>query len=782
MYRMVLCALLFPVVLRAQPQQPKLPISVRILVTDSLSGLPLERASVRVNRHRDIHFTNAQGWVIIDSLPEGKLMIQCSFIGYHSIEQFAKIKPRQTINLKMCQETHHLHEFELTDASGKPVTGLSLQNKTILEGSLLRNSQGQNLGDLLKPLLGVSVLNSGPAISKPVIRGLHSNRIITMNNDVKQEGQQWGAEHAPEIDPFAINRLELIRGASSVEYGPDAIGGVVKVAAREFRKETGLGGILQTGLYSNNRQGALSLSLDGNHHVWKQSISWTLQGSMRKAGDAQAPDYVISNTGFEERDGMAAFRWTLHSITLTGRMSVFSTRMGIMRASHIGNTADLLRAMQQSRPLYIHPFTYEIAKPMQEVWHEIQQLNLRYSINRNTAMNLNTSRQFNIRSEYDLGVSWNSSSSTTNKAAYRLTLSTLQAEGSLEHRILKVSGKLGMGTSSQSNYSEGTQKPIIPGFTSQTGYAFLIEKYSRGRWQMEGGLRFDYRTQTAYFRNRYNEVEQDARSFNSSTLVMGGRYQFSSTLGMMASVATGWRPPAMNELYSNGLHNSASAYEIGNPALLRERNVNLETGFKIQTTQLLIEAGVFMNTITDFIYLLPDPVPTVTLRGTFPTFHFTQTDARIQGAEAQGKLFFNRSWVLELAASYLLGTDLKSKQPLIYMPANRMRTGLKYQPITTYNWFIEGEVHFVAGQSKYPSGLDYMNPPDAYSLVHFHAGIDLPIRKESMHVSLSVYNVLNTSYRDYLNRFRYYTDEPGMNLILRITVPFSVFKPKSYEK
>lgn len=777
MHRLLLCCLVLPVWLFAQKPNGKPTFSVRIIVTDSLTGLPLAKASLRLNRHSDIHLTDAKGVAVFDSLTTGRQFIQCTFVGYHAHEQFMRISPGQTITIRMCEESLHLHEFELTDKTGKPMTDLTLQNKSTLEFSRIQKRMGQNLADLLKPLNGVTLLNTGPTLSKPIIRGLHSNRVIMLNNGVKQEGQQWGAEHGPEIDPFTINRLELIRGASSVEFGPEAIGGVIKLSSRPFRSNTGMGGYVTGTLLSNNRHGGLSTLLEGSHkYAW--TFRWNLQGSMRKAGDAQTPDYVISNTGFEEWDVNAAGELHYKRLTITGRMSAFNTHLGIMRAAHIGNVADLQRALQASQPLYIKPFTYAIANPYQRVWHEVQSVQLHYVLNERNALNLQASRQFNEREEYDLGVSWNANSGTNTKPAYDLVLKTYQSELTWEHRIRKPwTGKFGVGNSYQSNITGGTQSPIIPNFIAGSLHAFVIEKYVRGRFQAEGGARIDYREQTAYFRNKNNTIIRDFRSFQSTTLIAGSRYQLSSGTSIYSSISSGWRPPSMNELYSNGLHNGAASFEIGDSNLLREKNLNIEFGFKHQAEKWMFEGSFYRNLIYDFIYLYPSLQPTITLRGTFPTFRFTQTDALLQGVELHGALNLTANWIIGANANYLYAVQPASNEPLIYMPANRISGELSYHHSgnkRVRNWFFETEGIFVAHQHRYPANADYLPPPSAYFLLHVNAGFEIPYQQDFITVSFGIQNLLNRSYRDYMNRFRYFTDEPGINFMFRFLIPFQI--------
>jgi iron complex outermembrane receptor protein len=174
---------------------------------------------------------------------------------------------------------------------------------------------------------------------------------------VRQEEQQWGNEHAPAIDPFAVNKVEVIKGAASVEYGPEAIGGAILLSPRAYPTANGVEGEIALQGFSNNKQGSATALLQGTHFK-QQQLSWRAQGTLRKAGDSRAPDYVISNTGFDEQNGSISAAYTYKKLQVEAFMSVFNTTIGIMRAAHIGSLPDLENAIQSDKPLIIKPFTY----------------------------------------------------------------------------------------------------------------------------------------------------------------------------------------------------------------------------------------------------------------------------------------------------------------------------------------------------------------------------------------------------------------------------------------
>jgi iron complex outermembrane receptor protein len=329
----------------------------------------------------------------------------------------------------------------------------------------------------------------------------------------------------------------------------------------------------------------------------------------------------------------------------------------------------------------------------------------------------------------------------------------------------------------QSNYTDGLQKPLIPNFIAYTYGVFAIEKWTKGRWTAEAGARFDKRDQTIYVRKNANEIQTQTKTFQRATFIVGGGYAVNEHLTLSSTVSSAWRPPAINELYSNGLHNGTATYEVGDSNLVPEQSVNVDVNAKFHNEKWMVEVSAFRNQIQHFIYQLPVQPPTITLRGTFPTFQFTQSNVVMQGAEVNVSRVLHPHFIATAAVSYLHAQDVSRDQPLIYMPSNRGRLGIQYQHAQLWKLeqlFAEVNWLYVARQSRYPIGIDYKNPPADYHLVDVNFGCEIPVQQQHLKVSVSVRNVFDVSYRDYLNRFRYFTDEPGRNIIVRLTIPFSI--------
>lgn len=753
--------------------------TLTVTVTDSIHRHALEAASITLAELHLHAITGADGTVRFDSLPVGLYTVQCSFIGYHPVQQKLWLDTHTKLVIELCPEHFHLHEVTVTGHSDE-LQNMSMQARAVLEAKRIEQTRGLTLADQLKQLPGLSMLSTGPAITKPVIRGMHSNRLVTVNNGVRQEGQQWGTDHGTEIDPFSPARIEVIKGAASVEYGAEAIGGVVKMSPKPFRDTKGIDGTFQAMGATNNGLAAASLLLEGAHGD-RHLLSWRAQGTFRKAGDSRTPQYVMSNTGFDELDGSYALHYAYKSFHAEFSQSWFSSTLGILRSSHIGNTTDLNNAIASGKPAYMAPFTYSIDRPRQEVLHMITAAKLYYAFTSGARIQLTASRQGNERKEFDRPPRWATSQLYTETPAYYLTLYTDMLELKFEHaRWHRIKGHWGASVMRQGNVSEGVQ-PIIPNFTAETKGLYLVEKWNRGRWAAEAGVRYDWRDQTIY-RLVNKTVQHEPKQFGNLTFSTGISYLLNEHMKLAGNFSSAWRPPSINELYSYGLHGGTASFEIGNDSLKAERSYNAEISFEVTHEKWELQASVYRNSISNFIYREPLPYPTITIRGAFPQFRFVQDDALLQGIDLQVTRRFAAFYYAALNASYLHAQNTSDEVPLIFMPANRARFTLGVEKNKVWKlaaFYANAQLTGVAKQGRFPAGSDYIDPPAGYSLLDLNFGFETIIGRQALRWGFSVYNVFNTSYRDYLSRFRYFSLDPGLNVMMRLAVPFNIYQSKN---
>ena len=676
-----------------------------------------------------------------------------------------------------------------------------LQIQAELTGAALQATRGQSLGESLKNITGLYSIQTGPTISKPVIHGLHSNRILILNNGVRQEGQQWGSEHAPEVDPFVASRLTVIKGAASIRYGSDAIGGVILVEPKAMPDQSGVSGELNLVGAANGRMGVLSGLVEGasakklaglsSSSMSSRSLSWRVQGTLKQAGYVRTPDYFLENTSYREQNFSADVHYDrqLRNGNRAGIelfYSRFSTKIGLFTGAQVGSLPDLYAALSRPEPLTQPGFSYQLGRPYQQVQHDLLKLRAFWRSVRFGTLTATLARQQNTRQEFDY-----LSFSRAETPELYLQLITHTADLVLEHRPQRSakngvwSGSVGFNGITQGNIRRYLF--LIPNFRNYGGGLFAIERYAQKRWVLEGGLRYDYRWLRAYFLDEStNQVYAKTNAWQNANGSLSASYQARPDLLLTANIGTAWRAPNVADLYANGLHQSAVAYERGNPNLMPEQAYNGTISAEYAGKRWSAEVGLFNNLIQNYIYLRPDSLPVVRQRGAFPAYSYDQVRATFRGVDATLTARLTNRLTLTSKTSLLQAYNHTNGGYLVSITPNRTDNSLRYQ------WANRGQFSglyasltglYVARQSRVPAVSsrteagqviftgDFAPPPPAYFLVGAEAGfawqvgLGPPIR-----VVLTGSNLLNTRYRDYLNRFRYFADEPGRNISLKINV------------
>lgn len=646
----------------------------------------------------------------------------------------------------------------------------SQQATSILNADDIKERRGQTLGETIRELPGVSIIQYGPSIAKPVVRGLHSQRIATVNDGVPQEGQQWGGEHAPEIDAFTANEIEVIRGPGTILYGSGAIGGVVRVTPRPLPTDGGAGGEISLNGFANNRQGAASVMLEGANLSlpWTGAIGWRAQVTSRRAGDARTPDYYLPNTGFSEFDASGALGiardWGSSQISY----SHFSTDLGLYVGAHVGNLDDLNRAMET--PLTSSTFAYTIARPDQQITHDLVSWRTTLDLPRNSRVDISYGFQDNDRKEFD-----NHGFAVGARPAFELELFTHSIDVQYHHPPTgALTGTIGFSGMRQGNLSPG-RSFLIPQYRIYSGGVFALEEYTRGRLTITGGARVDDRWQHAFQYGAPVVISpEDIRTYVGPSGSLGASLKLTEVWSLAGTLARAWRPPNVNERFSQGVHHGTAQYEIGDSSLVAERASNADVTLRHLGERTRLELSVFRNQIDGFIYLQPRE-PVATVRGIYPAYNYAQTDALLRGVELTGQVQPERWLTLLANGNILRGTDRRTGDALYDMPADRATASARvavWSSARVSGAYVEVGTSLVRKQTNVPPVTIYKLPTAGYALLNAQVGAS-SIRLGGWRIepSLSVRNLLDVAYRDYLSRYRLFVDEPGRDVVLRLTVP-----------
>lgn len=697
----------------------------------------------------------------------GKTKISISNVGFNSVDTVVIISSSKRINISLSAVAQQLQNVTLT--ANLPNQNLaSTQIKATQKISLV----GLNLAQALQQVSGVTLLSSGPTVSKPMIHGFHSNRIVLLNNGIRQEGQNWGTEHAPEIDPFTADKFTIIKGAASVKYGAEAIGGVVVVEPKPMFEKIGYSGSFNSLYYTNNRMGVLSglvTYVSSNNH-W----AFRLQGTAKKAGNVKTPDYYVANTGLRELNAAATIAYQKNNYQANIYVSNFSTTLGFYTGAHVESKDDLEAAIKSSTPLFTDGFTYNINRPKQQVNHLLIKLTQKLQLKNNHQLQLITAHQENERNEFD-------SKQYLNQPEMSLSLGTTNADLLIKSNWNnKLNTEIGFQYSVQQNINKDNSIRIfIPNYQLNSANIFALLNLNLNTTNLSFGVRYDIKDFTAYKKELGVQTSIN-KNFNNLTATAQASYNITKSIKAKTIVATAFRPPAVNELFANGLHQGLASIEIGNPLFNAEKNLSFtqEIVYK-PDSNLKVELVAYSNHINNYIYLQPVQPPSFTIRGYYPTFNYVATNAHIYGFDIGLQYTLIKQWQANLKSTIVRGWNKTNADWIILMPADRGSLELSFLPNSGKKFkqnLIGVELLYVKEQTLIPNKTlvlqDYAPPPAAYALINLNAQTTININNKPIQIGVSIFNLLNTSYRDYLNRFRYFFDEMGMNASLRVNYNF----------
>jgi iron complex outermembrane recepter protein len=748
--------------------------------------------------------TDAAGKFRFENICPGKYTVKVQYLGYEDVTFDVQITGTLQRIIHLKEVITELHEVVVHhDASNTE----HAQNFATLDERKLTETAGKTLGESLKEISGVNSIQTGPGIFKPVIHGVHSQRVLILNHGVRQEGQQWGAEHAPEIDPFIASNIVVIKDASAIKYGTDALGGVIVVNPPALPDKADLHGTINTVLQSNGRSGTFSGMLEGGING-RDGWGWRVQGTAKKAGDYHTPDYSLTNTGLEELNFSAAAGYHKEHTGFDVFFSHFQTTIGILKGTSISNTDDLENAMDREPPLYTSAFSYDIGAPRQEVSHNLLKLNAHVKT-KVGEWRVQYGFQNNNRTEFDMR-----KGDLTAIPVLDLKLNThsVEAEWETEHSSRRTLSVGVTGIYQANRKVDGTNRiPFIPNFTNISGGVFGIAKFYRAAWTIDIGGRYDYRYYSVKGFDNNNSYYSSAFNFNNVSITTGATAQLKNNQVLSVNLSSAWRPPHVAELFSIGTHQSAAAIEYGlmlneftNDVMnIDDVNFKTEQALKLVTTyqkdwkNLSVAVSPYGNYIFNYIFLRPEGV-TRNIRGVFPYFRYRQTDALFVGADLSATWKAAKHIKVFPKVSLLRASDEKNNDFLVFIPSNKYEVAVRYEKGSISflkNFYLESKTIYVAKQNRAPrvitisqineaeeqgidlfasdrSTFDFMPAPQGYWLWNLSAGVTVKSKKAQYDFRLASENTLNTDYREYTNRFRYYADELGRNIIFSLKCIF----------
>ncbi|WP_129020517.1 TonB-dependent receptor [Edaphocola flava] len=752
-------------------QKVKCSLAVPLVLRDKNTQEPLIAAEVRTDRQ--VIQSDESGVAILNGMcPQSNAHLHITLEGYKAIDETIVISNGDTVYLNMSPAAKDLKEVQVV---GHKMEVATQNAQSTLSGTELRRLKGNNIAAMASSVAGVTMLQTGASIAKPVINGMSGNRILILNNGVRQEGQQWGAEHAPEIDGMNAGSITVVKGAEAVRYGRDAIGGVLVVNPEPLPYHfPGIHGTANLIGVSNGQRGTSGLMLNGalgNSQNW----AWRLQSSVSQGGNYKTPDYYLDNTGTKELNYSAALGYSVHKWSMEGYYSHYRSEIGIFKGSHIGDTTDLKARIANGRPFDDGSFYYTIDAPRQIVQHDLAKLKAHYHLNEQWSMDAQYSLQYDRRQEYDIRRGGRTGIPSVDLQLYyqELNLDAAYTNGKKWRGNVGLNGSMAVNNNQPDLYTV----PLIPNYDTRNLGAYALARYLGESFTLEGGLRYDYQLLNAAGYDASNHLYGGTHNYQNISASIGASYIPDNRWRLSTNAATAWRPPTVNELYSTGLHHGAAQYELGDSSLRAEQSVKWMNTIAFQNTRknFSVELDAYVHYFDNYIYLNPSLTYFQSLRGAFPVFNYKSTNALFTGLDLTAKYDFSTQWIYSLKGSTIRARDISNDQYLPFIPSDRITHSIRYviphmsKPGPVY---AELEHVAVARQTRYEANSDYEAPPKGYQLINLRAGLEWPVGKQTLSVDVSVNNLTNQLYKDYMNRFRYYAHDLGRSVELRVAYKF----------
>lgn len=660
-----------------------------------------------------------------------------------------------------------------------------------LEGGAKELKESASLGEMLEEIVGVNNQKTGSQSGKPVIRGLTSNRVKVVSNGMTTDYQAYGTRHNPNIDPFLAERIEVIRGPSSVLYGSEAMGGVVNVLAPSFLKQDDFTGEVRTEMNSNNSEWHTGVKVKARSGAWMLNLGGSLrEGDSFKTGAADAWQAGQNNdralftgevpfTNFKNQTGELGLGYEADWGTVVARYSDWQSKQNYLGVHKEGaqwqaeSTGQILKNQQTQLNAELFMIENWVIKP-----------------------------------------SW-SHTRNTREASHELPFETMAVEKGTDHYLdllvvrddLKLAiehpefkgfaGEIGFEWSQKNQTLRSGHLTPTAEATSQAVY--LFEEADIQNWVIQLGARYDQTTINAPVNGRNNaefthvfNANNNERDFSVFTSSLGATYKINSNWATAINLAQGFRAPTIFELYAGGTHGGVQAYQLGNPDLKEETSLNADWSVRWQTEQAGATATVYNNQIDNYIYLsrtgnyVDEDSEDCTAgdAGCYDEMKNQQTNGQIQGFELSGWMQWNRQFKTQAALEIIQGRDTNNSRDLPLMPANNIRLKTEYSfgqlgvlqqnTLGIQAKFVDAKKSAGSYEpfSQFDNTLYGSASSKAYQLWDVEYTAKLPIDQYQLGLQFKVENLFDTAYRDFLDTYKGYALGMGRNIKLSANMAF----------
>ncbi len=785
-------------------------------ITEKKNGKPLPAATVYISDLKIGAIADTAGNYVFKSLPAGTYLIEAGIVGFKSVTKNIVINGNTTENFELSDN--------VVEESAVVVTGVSKATQVkrspipivAVNHDFIVKNLSTNIIDAIAKVPGVNALTTGPNVSKPFIRGLGFNRILTLYDGVRQEGQQWGDEHGIEADQYGIERIEVIKGPASLSYGSDAVAGVVNLIPYQPAHEGMIIGNIMGEYQSNNGLFGGSAMLAGTQN----GFEWMGRLSHKTATNYQNKyDGRVYNTAFKETDASLSFglhkKWGYAHIGI----ELYDDQQEIPDGSRDSASRRFTKQISEAdtiRPIVTDAElkSYAITPLHQRVQHYRF-----YSANNFTLGNgrlaVNFGYQRSVRREFSHPVLYDIPGLYLQLNTYSYDVKYFFPEFDGWNLSAGVNGMY------QTNDVTGGTEFIIPSYHQFDVGPFALLKKTWGKLDIAGGLRYDSRSFSndalytmpdpvtgfdkpvdAGTAGADNPFSKTSYHFSGLSGSFGATYNFNEKLSVKANVSRGYRSPNILEISANGVHPGTNIYQIGDADFKPEFSVQEDFGLTYSSRYAVITLGLFNNTINNYIFnqrlLNSIGGDSVIVPGN-QTYKFQQGKANLYGGELSVDIHPVKPLHFENSISVVYGCN-KDIDPKLQSDSNKyvpfipplhgtseLRFDFEAKKSHIVNGFVKVQLAYYAKQDRVYLTDNTETPTPGYAL--FNAGVGAGITNKKGNTILNIYlfgnNLFDVAYQDHLSRLKYFEPYPtdprgrlgiynmGRNFSLKIDVPLS---------
>jgi iron complex outermembrane receptor protein len=763
------------------------------IITDAVTHLPLSGVSVYISDTRNGTTTNSKGEYVISNVPEGSHLVEYSHVGYGTVAEQVAIAGDTKKDIELSPT--------IVENNAVIVTGVSRASQLkkvpfqveVMRKTELQQTVSTNLIDAITRKAGVSAINTGPAISKPVIRGLGYNRVLTMNDGVRQEGQQWGDEHGIEIDEASVNKIEILKGPASLVYGSDAMAGVVNIITNVPVERNTLKANIGSNYQTNNSLRSLYGNIAGNIN----GFSWNAYGTTRAAEDYKNKyDGYVFNSKFQEHNagGYVGYNgdWGFSHLLV----SSFNLKPGLVEGERDDNGAFIKPVAGGGEEVATNADfkTTDPLIPYQHIRHFKIATDNNFKLGQNN-LSLNVAFQRNRREEFG-----NPDDLEERALFFDLKTTTYAAQFHLKE---KNGWKPSIGSNGmyQTNTNKGVEQ-LIPDYKiSDAGVFVFVEKDIKAL-TISGGARFDTRHIEAESlldesgNAKSGGFKKDFSNFSGSA---GLAYQASKNVNLKLNIARAFRAPSVSELASNGSHEGTIRYEYGDVNLKSEISTQADASIEMNSRHISLNLAGYVNSFSNFIFYrklsaVAGGDSVVNVDGTDLTaFKFDQRKAMLAGVEATLDIHPHPiDWLhFQNTFSFVEGSlkeSIEGTKNLPFIPAAKLLTELRgdFKKIgnNVANFYVKMELDNNFRQNRAFTAFNTETATKGYSLLNAGIGTDFTAKGKTLFtLNLSANNLGDVAYQSHLSRLKYAAENMvtgrtgvynmGRNFSIKLNVPIN---------